>query len=456
VNKYEMFVAAYKSKLVYNRTWLLRAFTVPHPTDNEDLKDFLSLSIEDRVKASTGSHGSDDAFYFSDIYLRARYDEFKPGYMYTDQSGTVMSLTPSMEFTAVTGLTANEPVYTVTEPVNVKADDILMVKEDTKSYYSTLVTNLLLFEFAFGDKFPYWNKAFDSRSLDSAIAAALKDGTIDVPERLKHSVGVGMLYIFTVVAVPSASPKSATSNPESRVLRAKLLEKYKDELDNPVIQSKIEAELIKLDREWLKGDDSEGFQTKKMFNVTRKRMFGIFGGEPTLENPGKYDLAVPSLEEGVEIKDLPMAVNSLRMGSYNRGAATALGGTDAKFGGRMYQNTSLIEEDCGSVIGLPTVVTSFNKSKLTGRYVVVKGKTKKIGDTSKLVGNHVMLRAPARCRAADGNYCPTCMGDSVVDSKIGPGPQAFSVGNNFLQISLSLFHGRAMESARYKYKEAIQ
>ena len=306
----------------------------------------------------------------------------------------------------------------------------------------------MLFEYPFGKTLPYYNGKFSGKYLDGLIATKLKAKDISVKQYREYTKALGFISCLTTVAVPAASKRALLPPPDITQRRDALLEKHKDHLDDPTVVAKIEKELSDYYREYIKGDISEGFfLSDKMYDVVLKRTHIMFGSEPRLDDPSKVDLAIPSLREGWDIKDLPMMANSLRMGSYNRGAATALGGEAAKFSSRIYQNTKLIAGDCGSIVGMPTVVNKYNVNSFNGRYMLEGGKLVAIkkSSMSKYLGKTIYLRSPQTCATLNGDFCEICMGDEVTEVGIGLGPQASAVGSVFLLQSLAAMHGTSLK-----------
>ena len=69
----------------------------------------------------------------------------------------------------------------------------------------------------------------------------------------------GQMEGFTQLCVPAATKKSIITNPLIKERINQLKEEYKDSLNDPVTIAKIDAEVEKMDREWIKGDPSERF-----------------------------------------------------------------------------------------------------------------------------------------------------------------------------------------------------
>lgn len=421
-SKYEYFKLAHQLGYLYKRWWLLRALSLPIPTES------------------------------------ANSDALKPGYFYFNHEELPVFINAEGIEESISDYVPGTPLFGVKEPLSVAKGDFVIVDKDYDTFYSTLIGNIIIFEYAFKDILPYHNGKFSAGFLDKLVGKALRDKTITVPQYREYTKSLGYLTCLSTILIPAATRKSILPPPNIVAMRDALLEKHKDHLDDPVVVAKLEKELVDYYKEYLKGDDSENFfLSEKMYSVILKRSHIMFGSEPKLNDPNKVDLAVPSLREGWKIKDLPMMANSLRMGSYNRGASTALGGEAAKFSSRIYQNTKLTEEDCGSTVGIPVVINKYNVDMFTGRYILESGKLVFLakGEMSRYLGKTVYLRSPQTCKAEYGNFCPICMGKEVTDIGIGLGPQASAVGSVFLSVFLALMHGSSLSLEKYSLEDAM-
>ena len=416
---FDYFVLAYRHRYIYKRHWLLRAFAIVGET-------------------APNKHRAVGDFYILE------------GKAYTLlEDGTTVE---------IEGYVPQSPLFNYKESITVPPNIFPIVKEEVKTYYSTLLTNLIVFEYAFKDVIPYQNRRLNGKYIDKLVAKALTEKRVTVEQYRTFTRAISMMTALANAVVPSATRKAIVPPDDITARRTAVLEKYKGQLHDPAIIAKAEAELVDYYREYLAGDPINEFMLKpKDMEVSLKRTHIIFGGEPTLEDPSKYDLAVPSLREGWDMKHLPMMVNSLRMGSFNRGASTALGGEAAKFSARVFQNTKLVEDDCGSTVGMTFPVTAYNKDSFVGRYQF-KGKGLKLiepGDLDGLVGKTVTIRSPMTCHTEHGNFCGVCMGKLVTDSKIGLGPQASAVGSAILSAFLAMMHGTRLETRKYDYRNSL-
>lgn len=424
MQKREFFLAALKTGAFRWKRWVLSAFSRTRlaPDADRDIPMLLRIDLE------TGRH------YF--------YDE----------NGQSVFLTDT---------TPNEPAFRFLEALPLKAGEIGNLKVDLVSTYGNALFNEMVLVYAFGDKLPYQVGEVSAGKVEKLIERHLVDDpeegvtlapdAIPVSEYKKFSEAMFALAGFTQLCVPSATPRTMTTDPRIAQRRAELLEQYSDRLHDPVVQSMIDQELIAMDKAWVEGDDGMGFYIKdKSFNVVRKKMFIYQGSEKGFDIQG--DFIPQSLEEGWDPKFLPAMANSLREGSYNRGSLTALGGVAAKYNNRVFQNTRITEPDCGSPYGLTVTVTQLNHRDFVSSYIA-RPTSAPIELTDENIGSYIgktiKLRSPVYCRTEGANFCATCMGKALAEAPDAIGAMAGSIGSTFMYIMLKAMHGKSLSTAKF-------
>ncbi len=232
------------------------------------------------------------------------------------------------------------------------------------------------------------------------------------------------------------------------------MEEYKGRLNDPAIIAKIGDEMEALDREWLKGDPADEFykaKGKKGYGKVRNKLFYMFGGESAFSDGSTMELVERSLEEGIDPDKLPAMINSLRAGSYNRGAQTQLGGESTKTIYRMLGTVRTAEADCETTLGIPTQVTDHNSQSLIG-FWVIDGKQSVLidGDNhTQYQGKDVMLRTPMTCKTEGRNVCSRCVGQDLAEQPDGLPAAAAGLGGRFLSLFLSKMHGSALKTQKW-------
>lgn len=401
MNRFEYFIYAIKNQLHYDRMWLKRALMIPYGTT--DPKDC--------------GLGNDGKHYIA-----------------------IIDGTP----TEIEQVVANTPLFGIKE-------NITLVNNVLPNVPTTIVTNIgqvlineYFFAYAFGSKIPFVQGKITAKVIDSIITPKLVNKEITVDEYFKYFEGANFSTVFNEISIVASSKKAITASKVVTELRDKLLAENKDKLNDPQVAAMIDEAIGQADREYMKGDVAEDwFVEGKMYDVVRKKLFALQGGIEKLTGDG-YDYVATSLADGYNAQDLPAIINQLRSGSYDRGASTALGGYYAEVMSRIFQTTTVAEQDCGVDIGKRELIK--DNSTFVGRYLVGSHDPLDAATLSGLIGKSVIMRDATACKTPGGNVCGVCMGTLEADSKIGLAPRFMGMGNVFLKISLAAFHGKASKT----------
>lgn len=435
MDKRDYFIAASKAEAWRHRIWIFTAFTVtklkeqPRP---DDLWDYRLFESDGR-------------------------------YAYVDPA--TKQLVP-LENTDV-----NQPLFDFKEKFTVKAGEIANVTEDTLTTYGNALFNVVAIVSAFGKKLPYVNSRKGPGAIESLFVSKIvsnpkpgeevPEGKVTVAETHKHLAAMhDVIQNLDAICVQSTSPAMLGVKPEVIALRDRLLEENKDRLDDLTVVASIVKQLVAADKASFKGDPAEGFFIKdKHFAVVRLRTKILHGIEYSFDDDGTFELITKSLNEGWDFTKFPALNNSLRDGSYNRGAKTALGGEAVKFFYRRYQNSHLVRGDCGTTVTIPRRVTKLNAKRLVGNYYVdpVKGLTYIDEATvDGLVGQTLQMRDPAGCRAGGFDYCETCFGNALDDSPEMIANVMAEVASRFMSIFMAKMHGTQLRTSKVDFKYWFQ
>ena len=326
-------------------------------------------------------------------------------------------------------------------------------KEPLKTTIGRVYMNYLLFCDKLGDVVPYINDR-----LDNKVENILKD--LILRGKIKNSQGKECVENINYIAnspefvSPNLTLKSLTTNPEVGKRRKELLEQYKDKIKagDSIAMSEVESQLIKMDKDWLKDDPSMRYfkiNEKKMFNNVRKKLLLVHGSVKKFGQAGSFDFIPTSLEEGYQQKTLAETFNEIRDGTYSRSTETALGGEQSKTILRVFQNTRIVEKNCGSTDYLKVKVEPYNSKEYLYRNFNAGG-NKLVEVTEQnyksLEGKVVEFRSPLYCHAK-GGYCDTCMGK--VFENIGQkalATAALEIGSTILQLSMKAMHTSGVET----------
>ena len=363
------------------------------------------------------------------------------------------------------------PLWHVGDEIVINNQNEIIQPYDTfpfKTKVGNIVLNYYCLVYAFGDRFPFQSGKMDIGAIEKQIGKRLvddekgkeRDPTKFYPDEVKKfQSAVQSTAGFSSINNPGATEYTMQPPPGLKEFKQQLLDKYKDHLDDPSYIALIDKALVEFDKAWIAQDPEKGFyQSDKAFEVSRKRLFTMYGLESPEISNGKKELITTSLSDGWDVEKMPIMIDSLRDGSYNRGAMTALGGEAVKFIFRIFAATRIAEQDCGSKVGEPMVLTPALSIKYIGNTIILPtGKQVKLDNTNMkdYLGKHVIMRSPGFCHTHNSSYCLTCLGDSLKESVNSLAALASDVGSDMLYVFMKKMHGTALKTQLWKYTETI-
>ena len=451
MKKHDYFIAAMKAQMFRRRAWVISAFSMINEAPDAWQKDPYPWRI---VQTRTG--------YF---YVNPeKPDELLP----------------------LEDCKPDAPPFVHKEKFLLQAGQIPNYENqgaDLITSYGQYFFNWVMVAYPFGNKIPYLSGRISPGQLEKLVLPRLQDDPSPTPEHamvqpmaqptLDEDPRKAPIFVkeylvmadsafylagFTQLWVPAATRKVMTAPPGLAELKARLLEENKDRLHDPAVIAKIDAELIKYDSEYLKGDDGEGFLIEnKGRKVVRRKLFLMTGAEAGLEDGVDVQLIPNSLSEGWDINHFPIMNDSLRAGSYNRGAETMLGGEAVKWLLRASSNMMVTQEDCHTTLGNPVFLGEENKKKYMGFSVVTEGGSEKLTDESigNYLGKKVMIRSPMFCRLEKTDYCAICVGPRLSMNPTALSSAVSEYGSKFMLLFMKKMHGTQLALAHMDYKTAI-
>lgn len=370
------------------------------------------------------------------------------------------------EWVSISDHTPMTALFVAGHALTVTPDDAINCKEEVESTYGDLLFNYIALIHPFEDRIPYQVGPIKIRKIEAMISERLVDNVeiagiepkpheIPVWMYMKFGKCMGALAGYTQLFVPTLTPKSLSTNHAIMKRRGELLEEHKDRLHDPVVVSKIQDELIQMDKDSLKGDPSEGFFiSNKTWGTARKRMFVIHGPEAGFNEGGNAELVVNSLNEGWDTTKLPAMFNSTRAGSFYRGALTALGGEAVKFFMRVFQNTQIGEDDCGSRVGLKRFIDPDRLDYYEGLWEITKDGIKQLDkEYLKVVsGKYITTRSPNYCKTPHTDYCAKCAGGRLAANPYMIGAENTAVASMFMDIMMASAHAKELKTAPLDFR----
>lgn len=436
MNRSDYFLAACTAGTFLRRAWVISCFSL------------IQEGLEDWKK---------DPYPY-------RLVQSRTGFSYVDPA----DITKLVSIPLDEGQSPNEPLFKFKEPLFVPNGTMPNVKKDIQTTYGNVLFNWVAVVYPFDAKIDFIEGQISPSQMEGLIAPRLKDTPpegvdrdpkwIYVDEYLRFTEGMFYLTGFTQICVPALSEKAITAPPNNAALKAQLLEQNKDRLHDPAVIAAIDKALIQNDTDYLKGDDSEGFliSGKSRKNVRRK-LYLMTGAEVGFGSGTNVDLVQNSLQEGWQIDKFPIMNDSLRAGSFNRGAQTQLGGEAVKWLLRASSNMLITKEDCGSKLGMPVLLSDSNKKKYMSFSVVTEQGSEILTEENyaSYAGKVRMIRSPMFCTLEKTDYCAICCGPRLRENRAALSAAVSAYGSVFLSLFLSAAHAKALETAKMDYKTAI-
>jgi hypothetical protein len=369
------------------------------------------------------------------------------------------------------------PLFRYLEELVLEANDLPNLDHDVMTTYGNAFFNMSCLCYPFGNKVPYMNGEVKPGFLQDYMAARIEDTPFEedgmtvvpvekrdptiiyVDEYIKFVDAVYHLTNYSQTCIWAATPKTVLAPPGIEEYRASLIEKYKDRLHDPVAVAEISAALVEYDAAYLKGDPGEKFLlSDKSRRVVRAKQHLMHGAETSLNEGVGVQLIQNSLSEGWDISKFPVMNDSLRAGSFNRGAQTELGGESVKWLLRASSNIAVTQEDCGSVIGKDVVLDKDNSKRFVGFTAIVNGEQELLKDqetADKYLGQAIMIRSPMYCQLDKTDYCKVCIGQKLGENPTGLSLAISEYGSAFLGIFMSAMHGKALVLAKMDLDTAL-
>lgn len=432
------------------------------------LRDYFILGLEEGLgeklywvnKLFYELHGKDKLFGY------ALEPYFREGKMYFLKDGEEIELEDYKP--------GRSPLH-FREPFTLNKGDILNYQDDVSivTTYGNILCNHLCLILPFGDLFKFEPGLFNPSKIEKSILDVLQDDpdVIDYSNPIKAdkpNVYVWQYLMFCDHAlfltgfsngyVTTTTEKSIMGSPDRDKVRGKWLKENQHRLTDPEAVAELSRLLKELDDEYLKGDESIGYyESSKKASDARRKMHYFFGGEDPFGDGSKVDLIPKSLEEGFDVDKLPTMNSAARAGSYNRGAETALGGVATKVMYRMAGTIRISEDDCKSLVGVPTTVTKDNAEEIVGNSYV-EGKVVKLitgAGMSELIGKTINIRSPITCGTEGKNICKVCAGEKLSINPAGIPAAVASMGGTMMMIFMKSMHTNEIAVKAWDYNKHL-
>lgn len=324
---------------------------------------------------------------------------------------------------------------------------------------------------AFGTKLPFVTGVVSIDAIENIIAPKLKDTPINesdrsnqyfyVDEYLKFVDSLTFVSTLSQLVAYAGTRKNMTPPTGIKEFKEKLIKEYEGRLTDPVVLAEFEGKLKAFDDEYLKDDPSYGkFLSGKLKDTSRKKMFLALGSEDGFKDSVKANPVLNSLHEGwpTEPEQLVSMMNSLRAGSYFRGAETVKGGVAAKILLRASNNFRIEDKDCGSTLGISRLVTADNADTFVGRYIL-QGSKSLLLENKIAVNNYlnkgIHVRSPMYCKLEGDRICKICAGNRLSQLPDGLSIPLTEITGTLLYAAMKKMHSTVLKTAKLDVNQYI-
>lgn len=440
MNRRDYLDFAIAHKCYYKRVWIISAFAVTRESDRQREKVFVGKLIREPF-----------AFFYLDENLEKQPIEDK--------------------------LDMSAALFRASDRVTITKAKLPFLQEDSiECSIGRLMLNLWVVDAPFAGRMPFINKPFEPKHVEEIIAPVLQStlkegeskeaGKYYVDELRKFSKAVGFVETLSSMFVNSVTRAAMLPAPGRKEFKKEVLKKYEGKLRDPIQMAHFQKELADFDNAYLKENDAAYgiFTAGKVVNA-RNKTFMTQGGESN-EFIDQLDTTpiIKSLDEGIDMspEQFTASANTIRYGSYSRGAETVNGGVAAKALQNALDTSRIVDGDCGTKLGIYHHYTDKNYHEAVGRTLFINSKPTLIKtkeEAKSLVGNVFLVRSPQYCSLSDGlsdaKTCRVCAGEQLAIYPTGQIIPAMEVSSGIMTDSLKKMHSTAIKTKTMNLEAVI-
>lgn len=366
----------------------------------------------------------------------------------------------------------NEPLFKFTDKIIADNTFASNIKEPVETTVGNLIFNNICILSSLGNKFPFITGKVSVSKIEVKIAPLLQDTpkegqsrldtVIYVDEYVKFCDSLQFIAQFSKLCVHSATEKNIRKPEGIEQFKEQLLKKYEGSLTDPIQLAKFENELLEFDEKFLADDPSNNkFLSGKSKNIARKKLFLTTGAEQLkFDDSPELKPVIPSLNESWDTspESYVAMMNGLRIGSFARGAETVKGGVAAKVILRATNNYRIVDNDCGTKLGIHRTVLEQDLKKYVNRYAYINGKLtliKNINDLSNYLNKTLIFRSPMYCKSQGETICRVCAGENLAQIPEGLSIPLTEISSILLYASMKAMHGKKLALAKIDIETAF-
>lgn len=364
----------------------------------------------------------------------------------------------------------DKPLFYIDEILDLPGDfHPCLQGQAVETTFGIFLHNVILLWEVFGKLIPYHNDEFTRKFVHGFLNELMVDdpeegeevpeGKASVSTCMRFSEHTNFLQGLSLYFVRCSSIDALTVSKEVLELRDRLFKEHKDELNDPVVFTRIIDQVVALDYEiQMKGASNTFYIEKKFIDNSRKRMFIAFGAEFNAEK-NEFVSLTKSLDEGWDMNEMATYINTAIEGSYNRGKATGEGGARVKETLRLVGRVRADELDCKSPVGEEILIWEKSAKRWIGSYYInPKGDAVMIDEDNLkgLIGRVLKIRMPQYCATKEGNYCKTCLGYGLGKLSNRVSADVVRVPTNMMLSRMKAVHVAGQSNTKLDLATALQ
>lgn len=386
------------------------------------------------------------------------------GFFVIDEHGEKVKLETSKKL--------DQPLFDKYDKITIGQETLPIIEGQIETTLGLILLNAVALYESFGTKIAYINNPFTPQSIEKIVAPLLRsydpgeknrdEKAFYVDELEKFSKAVLFLETLSPIFCSSITRAGLLPAPGRKEFKKELLKKYEGKLEDPVEMAKFEGELKKFDETYLQAnDEAYGKFMGGKVKASRMKSYMTQGGETNdFVGSMKVTPIVQALEDGIPLDPdgFTAISNTIRYGSFSRGAETVNGGVVAKSLMRAADNWKITQGDCGSKLGISRSYNEKEIDLLVGRSYIKEGKAvliNSIDEAKPFINRKIVLRSPQYCRRPGTQTCEVCAGKALSKYPTGLPIPLMEVSGGILADSLKKMHNTALSTAVLHLRNAL-
>lgn len=358
----------------------------------------------------------------------------------------------------------DKPIFHKYDKLTLSPSDFPFIgKDPIETTVGRFILNMVTVFEPFYGRLPYINRAFTPSVIENIIAKSYHDtlpmgqekesGKFYVDEGERFSQAVNYLEQFSKIFSGSVTRAGVLPPPGRKEFMKELLKRYEGKLSDPIEMVKFQTEVSDFDLKYLKETDPDfmRFANGKILEA-RVKAYLTQGGEINeFADSMKMTPILTPLEDGISLSpdQFVAAANTVRYGSFSRGAETVNGGVVAKALQNALDTWRITSDDCGTKLGINHQYHEDEVNELVGRYVILGGKPVLVSDLEQakaFADKSVMVRSPQYCLKIGTESCEICSGQKLSKYRDGQIIPAMEVSAGIMNDSLKKMHSTKASS----------